>query len=218
MASGAAKPVLCVEGQHDCFVVINLMMQHGVPWTKGREPVEIKDCKNDVGVLAAIQNEIDAAKGTGRAVGFVVDIDTTAGSRWSCVEKALKAVGLEPPTQPVDGGYVEESTTLKVRVGVWLMPDNKLHGGDLEDLLKTLLPVNDRLYAFAEECSGHALSHGATYADPKDRKKANLHCWLAWHEEPGMPYGQAICRKYFESHSVEAAAFAAWFKSLFRIP
>ncbi len=217
MASGGARPVLCVESLHDGFVAINLMMKHGVKWEKGAEPVEIKNCKNDVGVLDAIEDEVKAAKGTDRAVGFVLDIDTSSSGRWAAVEKHLRAVGLNPPTHPPANGYIEESTVEKFRVGVWLMPDNQMHSGDLEDFLKTLLPPNDKLYAFAEKCSGDALSHGAKYSDPKDRKKANLHCWLAWQEEPGPPYGQAIYREYFKSHSTEAAAFASWFKRLYGI-
>ena len=217
MATGAAKPALCVESQHYGFVVINLVKKHGVNWPDDDRPVDVKNCKNDTGVIVAIQNEIDAAKGTGRAAGFIIDIDTTAGTRWAQVKRALKAVGLNPPAQPVAGGYIEESTTLNVRVGVWLMPDNQLHQGDLEDFLKTLLPLNDALYSFAEKSSADALSNGAKFANPKDRKKANLHCWLAWQEEPGAPYGQAIYREYFESHSAQAKAFVAWFKSLFRI-
>ena len=217
MATGNAKPVLCVESQHDQHVVIHLVKRHGVNWSDNDHPVNVKNSKNDSGVLNAIRDEVDAAKGTGRAVGFILDIDTTAVGRWAQVEKALKTVGMNPPHQPVIGGYIEKSLALNVQVGVWLMPDNQLYQGDLEDFLKTLLPNSDKLYAFAEKSSEEAILHDAKYMNPKDRKKANLHCWLAWQEEPGVPYGQAINFKYFESQSAEATAFVTWFKTLFSI-
>jgi hypothetical protein len=214
MASGSAKSVLWVESQHDKFVIIHLMKKHGVPWQKGAEPITIKHTDGDTAVLNAIQNEVDGAKGTGRSVGFVLDIDTAVGARWQQVVSKLKAVGLNPPDHPVANGYFEASTILKISVGVWLMPDNQLREGDLEDFLKTLLPATDNLYEFATKCSADSLGHGAKYP-LKDKKKANMHCWLAWQEEPGTPYGQAIVRRYFESHSATANSFVAWFKHLF---
>jgi hypothetical protein len=45
--------------------------------------------------------------------------------------------------------------------------------------------------------------------------KAELHAWLAWQEDPGLPFGAAIQRKVFSSESASAMAFLGWFNRLF---
>ena len=56
--------------------------------------------------------------------------------------------------------------------------------------------------------------HGASYPDG-DVRKAVLHAWLAWQQEPGLPYGTAIRARYFMHDSPVAARFVAWFRRLF---
>lgn len=214
MSLRSSKPVLCVESANDLFVVVHLTERHGIAWPKGSEPVEIKDLKCASGVIGAIKDEVKAA--TNKSVGFLIDIDTNSEKRWEQVVAELKSVGAKPPSAPVVGGYIEEIAEYKARVGVWLLPDNSLDHGELEHFLRSLVPSNDESFRFAETCTGEAKNHGARFKDG-NRLKADLHCWLAWQEEPGQRFGMAIKMNYFESHSDVALAFVLWFKRLYSI-
>jgi hypothetical protein len=45
--------------------------------------------------------------------------------------------------------------------------------------------------------------------------KARIHTWLAWQENPGLPFGTAITARYFGADSQEALKFVNWFNLLF---
>ena len=94
-----------------------------------------------------------------------------------------------------------------VRVGVWLMPDNRRIGA-LEDFLQDLIDDSDVLLPHARESTARAKAKGARFPD-KDSKKALVHTWLAWQEEPGRPYGVAIKARYLRDDSDAAERFVA---------
>ena len=112
-----------------------------------------------------------------------------------------------------------ESGEYKARVGVWLMPDNLQEGergeGTLERFLETLVQEADPLLPHARDATRRAKTeHGASYPDG-NVKKAVLHAWLAWQEEPGLPYGTAIKARYFRHDSPVAESFVGWFRRVF---
>ncbi len=39
--------------------------------------------------------------------------------------------------------------------------------------------------------------------------------WLAWQEEPGLPYGLAVSKHYFRHDMALAGRFVDWFKRVF---
>lgn len=94
------------------------------------------------------------------------------------------------------------------------MPDNQRDPGKLEDLLRTLVPTGDTLYEHAEHSTDEAVGRGAQFAE-NDRIKATLHCWLAWQESPGLPYGTAIKAKFLNTDSPAAQKFMGWFRQLY---
>lgn len=63
---------------------------------------------------------------------------------------------------------------------------------------------------------GHLLMRrGLARFPEKDSKKALVHAWLAWREEPGRPYGVAIKSRYLRDDSDAAERFVAWFGRVF---
>jgi hypothetical protein len=47
-------------------------------------------------------------------------------------------------------------------------------------------------------------------------KKAHVHTWLAWQEEPGTPMGLAITKKYLKNvHSEPCLRFISWIRRLY---
>ena len=103
-----------------------------------------------------------------------------------------------------------------LRLGVWLMPDNR-RGGMLEDFLAKLVPSGDACWAHADTSTGQARNLGAPLA-PVHHAKGVLHTWLAWRAVPGLPFGIALNSQVLGHDSLEALAFVRWFNRLFVDP
>lgn len=74
----------------------------------------------------------------------------------------------------------------------------------------------DSLFDYARESTENARAHGARYPEAVgETMKAVLHTWLAWQEEPGLPYGTAIRARYFRHDSEVAECFVRWFRRVF---
>ena len=73
------------------------------------------------------------------------------------------------------------------------------------------------MFPYAKESTIHAKVLGARFSD-NDADKAVLHTWLAWQEEPGLPYGTAMRARFFRGDSPAAQAFVTWFRKVFNIP
>ena len=73
------------------------------------------------------------------------------------------------------------------------------------------------MFPHAEESSRRAKELGAGFS-ANDADKAALHTWLAWQEEPGLPYGTAMRARFFRDDSPAALAFVTWFRAVFHIP
>jgi len=217
MAGSLALPELHVEGEDDLHTIVHLLSRHGILLDKDTGPVVIKPADGADNLLEAMP--IAARASTGRSVGFVIDANGAVADRWRAVSDRLQDAGLPAPfpdTLP-DGGYIEQSTRYKATVGVWIMPDNQTDSGKLEDLVRTLVPEDDRLFPHAESATQEAKEkHSAAFSEP-DRIKATLHCWLAWQKEPGQRFGTALSAKYFRHDSEVALRFVAWFRRLYNL-
>ena len=214
MAKAGEQPTLRVEGKDDQHALIHLLIRHGID--RDSMPAEyptiaIDEGKN--GVLDSI--EVSVKTHSGRAVGFVLDADSPIGARWMAVVDRLKKVDVTMPSSPPPEGFVGESIRYRSKVGVWLMPDNQLDG-KLETFLQTLIDDADPLIGHATQATDRAKEIGAEFSEP-DRIKAVIHSWLAWQEDPGKPYGTAICARFFKHDSPAANAFVKWFRKLFDI-
>ncbi len=45
--------------------------------------------------------------------------------------------------------------------------------------------------------------------------KAQIHTWLAWQENPGLPFGTAITAKFLDADRDQAGILINWLKRLF---
>lgn len=204
---------LWVEGSDDCHTIVHLLIRNHVVPEKMSPRLEIKVAGGDQGVLGAM--ETTGKSNTRSPVGFVLDADDSRHDRWQAVCARLSPLGLNLPANPPPGGFVGESEGGVYRVGVWIMPDNVTDAGTLEDLVRTLVPGNDTLFSLARSSTGQAIEQGAKLTG-RNIPKAELHCWLAWQERPGRPFGDAIKHHYFSHDSLAALAFVGWFKLLYK--
>ena len=93
------------------------------------------------------------------------------------------------------------------------MPDNS-SPGILEDFLSRLVPREDTIWDHAGEVVAEARRFGARCREV-DHLKSSLHTWLAWQEDPGLPFGTALRAQVFRHDSEDALRFVAWFRRLF---
>ena len=201
---------LHVEGPDDYHALRHLLSGRQLDPEASWFP-EIKEADGIDNLLKGIEVAVKA--GTGGAVGFVLDANAAPDRRWQAVADHLGQTGLAPPVELPAEGYIDFSESLQTRVGVWLMPDNRRPGA-LEDFLLDLVDPADRLLAHARDATQRARALGAAFPDRAVRK-AELRTWLAWGEEPGLPYGTALQAGYFGQRSPAAEAFRSWFGDLF---
>ena len=146
----------------------------------------------------------------------MLDADDKPQDRWSAVRARLREFELDPPNDIPADGYVTDVEKYMTRVGVWPMPNNRQKGA-LEKFLMGLIDEDDCLLPLAESSTNEAHEKGAKFPAAK-HLKAVLHTWLAWQENPGLPYGTAINAQFFRHDSPAALAFVQWYKRLFSSP
>jgi hypothetical protein len=103
----------------------------------------------------------------------------------------------------------------KPTVGIWLMPNNE-DRGMLEDFLAALIPdyQGNRLWQHVTESVGAIPREEVRFPDAR-KSKVLIHTWLAWQNEPGKPFGQAITANYLSARTAGSEALIQWLRRLF---
>lgn len=195
MPGQPATAQLLVEGANDRHVIWALCEQHQVPKTFS---VEIPAEDGPRGVEALLESIPVRLKISGlQALGIVVDANQNLVDRWRAIGTRLRQNGYgNLPSQPDIDGFITTPPN-RPRVGVWLMPDNRLPGM-LETFVAHLIPQGDRLASQAEACLQRIEEQGFNRYRLIHHPKAFIHTWLAWQENPGVPMGQAITAHVLE--------------------
>jgi hypothetical protein len=210
------KNVLLVEGQDEKRTIPELIELNGINWGSGKNTVvHIKDYEGYENILkpGSISTELKA-DGI-EALGILLDADEQPQDRWIAIRNACrnsKSVSKIPEELPEEGLIIEADNG--VRVGIWIMPDNKLPGM-LETFLGYLLPADtSSLWDFAEETIDLAKEKGASFTE-YHRDKARIYSWLAWQKPPGRQLHQAIKERILDPQHPEAQQFVSWFRRLY---
>ena len=207
MAASIEQSRLHVEGKDDDHAIRHLLIRHGIDLP----PIHVAGSRKKL--LEGVHTAVSLSNG--RSVGFVLDANSSLQDRWKAMASRLRKLDLETPDTIPPDGFVGKSATYGARVGVWLMPDNERDGA-LEHFLETLVAESDPLIEHARSATSQAKDLGARFADNDNaHRKAVLHAWLAWQEDPGLPYGSAIRARYFRHDSPVAGRFVAWFRQVF---
>lgn len=154
-----------------------------------------------------------------QCLGIMLDADESLAARWQAVASRLRAAGYAAtPDFPDPNGTVLDSPDMQQlpRVGVWLMPDNQVEG-ILENFLQFLVPTGDPLFGHIE-ASVAAIGPEVCRFSELYRPKAKIHTWLAWQDDPGRPFGQAISKRYLDPTLPAANLFAGWLQRTFFVP
>jgi hypothetical protein len=206
--------VLLVEGKQDVRVVPELIEANGINWGTRKSPVVyIRDYKGYQNLVDpdVIATELQAS---GLSVlGIMLDADDNPKGRWQSIRNAsLNSIPDLPDDLPEEG--LIHTAPGGIRFGIWLMPDNKMHGM-LETFLTYLIPTdNETLWELAQKVTQEAKSQGAGFTDPH-LDKANIYTWLAWQNPPGRQLHQAIMERILNPKSPYAQSFVTWFRTLY---
>ncbi len=208
----ASKRVLMVEGPDDAYVVKHICGERQLGKIETIHPYGGK-----APLLEGLGTRLKESDVI--ALGILLDADADLLACWQSVTDRLKQAGYTNiAALPSSDGTVIAAPkhSLLPRIGIWLMPDNQVNG-ILEDFLRFLVPMNDPLFAHVLQSLDTIAPAQRRFSDLK-QPKARIHTWLAWQEEPGKPYGQAISARYLDPHLPAADIFAGWLQRTFFSP
>lgn len=202
-----------VEGIDDKHSIIHLLERHGFDW---EDTQAVRPFVEEVGGLEKLLKVLPVAlKGQYTRLGVVIDANSDLQRRWEQVRNCVEGVAVSLPDSPAAAGTIVQGRRADDRLGIWIMPDN-VRGGALEDFILELVS-SDGAWDYAEEAVQEARRRGAR-CRPVDHNKSRLHTWLAWQEEPGLPFGTAIRAGFIRHEGEIASRFLRWFNSLFGRP
>lgn len=192
-----------VEGSDDKHLIKNVAREHGLDLDSTKD---FHDC----GGIERLLHEVlpIMLKSSERAIAVVVDADLDLLSRWQAITHRLADAGYTVPSTPDAGGLI--LTDRRPAVGLWIMPDNSLPGA-IEDFAVQLIPSGDELWPRAVDAVADIPQADRRFATGATRK-AEIHTYLAWQEEPGTPLGLAVTKTYFKTDAELCRTFINWLK------
>ena len=202
--------VLLVEGPDDKHVIIHLSERSGLEQNFWIIEKEGKDTLLDSIVLEA--------RTPGRTVlGIVLDANDDPDARWQAVTDRLNRLRQEDhfdlpelPAQPDPKGMIIED---RLRIGIWLMPDNR-STGELEDFVGNMIPSGDPVWPRSQAYIESIPSDDRKFASGKIQR-AKVHAWLAARESP-RPMGLSIRAGDLHTNVANTTTFVEWLRKLFQ--
>lgn len=180
------------------------------------KPTELGGIDN---VLKAARLNLIAGSSAIERLGIVIDADQNLSSQWQKIKSILEKAGYKNvPNLPESDGTIIQQNFLPL-FGAWIMPDNVISRGMLEDFLGFLVPDKETnpIWAKAVECSREVLDN----IEEEKRfseihfSKAKIHAYLAWQKDCGVPFGLSITKKYLQADNPQCEKFVKWLKRLF---
>ena len=207
---------LLVEGDEEKRVIPYFMDEHFV-WgdTKEEWVVMIEEFDGVENLLKPGVIEAESKVPGLLALGVIIDADDQLESQWLRVRDRFRRVDRDFPENLPPEGLIHKSSG-GVRMGVWIMPDNRSRGM-LETFLGMLMePDRQAMWSFAQSSCLQAKDHGALYKEVH-RDKACIHTYLAWLDPPGHSLHVSILAKALDSRLPLGILFVQWFMDLFQL-
>ena len=202
---------LFVEGNDDLHLICNICKVFNVAKT-----FDVEDSKGITKLLEGLPVRL---KGSGetKTIGVVVDADVSIGSRWQQIRDILVKSNLYadiPEECPSDGLILLPINPDDIKVGVWIMPNNRSNGM-LEDFATFLIPKDDSLLPEVDKVLTDIETRKLNRYNPTHHSKARIHTWLAWQKDPGTPLGWAVTKKYLSATPPICQDFVNWLNALY---
>lgn len=197
---------LLVEGKDDQHVILALCKKFNIA-----QNFEVIDCEG----ITKLEEQIPIRLKTHgiETIGIIIDADANIESRWKSLSALLSFSGYNVPDKLPSTGLILNPPN-KVKIGVWIMPDNNLNGM-LEDFMRFLVPEDDKLLTIAKDSLTEIENENLNKYLLIHKSKALIHTWLAWQDDPGTPMGLAITKKYLTTEKEICTRFIEWIKLTF---
>lgn len=200
---------LVVEGKTDVYAVASLV-KYFVDWPDSERPVEITALNGADRLDAGL---VEAVAFAATRIGFILDADVDASSRYSSVRHQIGNYCPGLPANMPSGGAIADGPDGR-KWGIWIMPDNRNPGGVETFLSRLVAPGQDPLWRLAEESVARARLINAPFRNAH-RDQAQLYTWLAWQDKPGQSLGVALQQRTLDPASEHAQPFIQWMMRLF---
>jgi len=207
-----------VEGADDKRLLPELVERLGVNWGDSESAwiAEVKEMEGISNLLAEGVIEAECKASGIKRLGIIVDADSDAATRWKEVWNRLSVSVPDCPPDLPPNGLVHQSERL--RIGVWIMPDN-LSRGMFETFMLFLIDNDDSgLFRHANDSAKKAASEFNARFKTAHFDKAAMHTWLAWQDPPGRQSHQAVKERIFQADTAQSRLFVDWFINLFELP
>ena len=205
-----ARRLLLVEGKDDEHVVKHLCRAHGI-----KVDFDVEQ-PSENGVEQLLDQVPTRLKESGmERLGVLVDADENAQSRWEQLRDRLRNAGYSGiPDSPGQSGTIVEigDENRSVRLGIWIMPDNRLPGM-IEDFLAFLVPKDDTMLPRVDRFLAGISAQERLFPEAH-LPKARIHAYLAVQRQPGKPLGLAITFKYLDAMREVVEPFVQWIRDV----
>lgn len=198
--------LLLVEGKDDEHVVRHLCQAHQIDISFDITQPEEDGIEQLLDQVPTRLKQPDMQR-----LAVLIDADEDVQSRWGQLRDRLRRAGHRSiPDEPAQNGTVIDlpSDFGTVRLGVWIMPNNRLPGM-LEDFAAFLVPENDKMMPHVDRFLEAIPEEDRLFRDVH-LAKARIHSYLAVQEEPGKPLGLSITCRYLDASREVIRPFLKW--------
>lgn len=218
------EKLLLVEGPNDCHAIAQ------ISWiVYSADPIfGIHECGNDNKVLESLSARLVATEPKQKILGLVLDSDIHGISPELVIQARLDQLKYrvnqyyDVPTQFPEAGLILEPRQERPdaarlpKLGVWLMPDNRVYGM-FEDLLRDSLAESVRTYT--ENVVSQAKADLIARYRDTHKSKAVIRTYMAWQDPPDIQYlGLAIKNRVFPELEAKCKSFVSWLETLYGKP
>ena len=208
--------LLLVEGKSEQFS-LPFLMDNFVKWGNKKEGwvIEIKELDGIENLLKADVIETASRRSGLKSLGVIIDADDSFTSSWTSLKTRFRSVSENCPEALLASGLIH-TTTSGLRIGAWIMPDNR-SSGMLETFLGLLRKEESQpLWERAgRSCDEIAEIEGTFKAAHHD--KAHVHTYLAWLDPPGKTIAESLRDNVLDSKHPLADRFATWLIDLYQL-
>ena len=196
------EKVLLVEGKDDLYLVREICKVHSLELD-----FVIEEKEGITLLLKSIEPEM---KQSGLEIlGVIIDADDRPASCWDKLRYRFQQVGVELPKEFGQNGTIIPGD---IRVGLWLMPDNRSPGA-LEDFIQRMIPAKDPVWPLSKRYIQDIPIKERKFGRTKTLR-AELYAWLATRKTPGR-ISSAISSRDLDAKGVLSQSFVGWLKELY---
>lgn len=203
---------LIVEGESDRQVVLRLLLEGDFGFRT--DEILVEPAHGYVNMVKTIRDRLSEpqfySNQARAAVGIVVDADNDINTIWNQITAELLRAGVDVSglSSPTPDGSLFMRPKPHLKVGVWVMPNNKC-SGELEDFLASMVPHEDTDWPLARK-----YVHSTERKFGKKRTRAEVWAWLATRKEPSR-FDEAIKNGDLNINDELCQRFIAWLNRLF---